>query len=174
MEEGMTRADLASRLGIAPATVRKWQVTFKDRLVTPPGVKGMSQTLILDPADVRTLSAVAALRKAGYTLEETAARLDHYLSTQPLLPELRPIEEGAAGVSPAVYVDVLRALEAAEAAAAAVTEERDYLRGRIIALEAQIVEEARRAAAAEARAEWAAARPPGFWARLLGGRRPSE
>lgn len=172
MNQGMTRADLAARLDVAPATIRKWQAVFAGRLITPPGRRGENVALILDPADVRVLSAVAELRRAGYNLAETAARLDQHLATTPptlLLPELRPIEETAAAVSPALYTDVLRALESAESAAATITEERDYLRGRIIELENRLMEEVAARAAAEERARAAGdPRPPSLWQRLTG------
>ncbi len=176
MDEGMTRADLASRLGISPATVRKWEAYFSDRMVTPPGRRGQNAPLILDPADVRTLSAVAELRARGYSLEETAARLDQHLATAapPLLPELRPLEASAATVSPGLYADALRAIEAAEATAAAVSQERDYLRRRVEDLEARLIEEAAGRAAAEERARTAGSRPGGIWAWLTGRGREAE
>lgn len=174
--EGLTRADLAARLGISPATVRKWQTVFSDHLVTPAGVKGQPAALIIDPADVRALTAVAELRKAGYSLEETAERLPNYLKSTPalMLPELQPLEGTAAGVSPALYVDSLRALEAAEATAAAVREERDYLRERIEDLERRLLEETAARAVAEERARSASGRTPTVWERITGRGRAAE
>lgn len=174
--EGLTRADLAAHLGISPATVRKWQTVFSAHLVTPPGIKGMSTPLIIDPVDVKTLTAVAELRRAGYTLDETAERLPHYLETTPalMLPELQPLEGAATGVSPALYVDSLRALEAAEATAAAIREERDYLRERVEELERRLIEEATARAVAEERARSASGRTPTVWERITGRGRAAE
>lgn len=168
----LTRAELAARIGLSAATVRKWEVEFRPWLRAQPGTRGVGQPQTYGPEDQAVFAAVAELRRAGHTIEETKQRLDHHLATtaRPLLPSLPEEGAAAASVSVARYLDVARALEAAEASAAAITEERDYLRRRLLELEAQLIEAAAARATAEERARILASAPPSLWRRLFGSR----
>lgn len=79
--EGLTRADLASRLGVSVSVLRKWEDLFSSWLVTPKGVKGYGAAKVYDPQDVRVLSLVHKMRQEGQTLEQVREGLSDRLAT---------------------------------------------------------------------------------------------
>lgn len=177
--EGLTRADLASRLGVSVSVLRKWEDLFSSWLVTPKGVKGYGAAKVYDPQDARVLALVHKMRQEGQTLEQIAEGLSSRLATAadelpadlPMLPD-RPQE-----VSLQSYVDLSGRLQATEGELSAVLEDRDYLRGQVNELQDRLLDAERRAAAAEGKLELLHdLAPPGpgdkarpsLWDRLLG------
>ena len=180
--EGLTRADLAARLGVSVSVLRKWEDLYSSWLVTPKGVKGYAAPKVYDPQDVRVLTLVHKMRQEGLTLDKIADRLTDRLATAaeevqtdlPIVPD-RPQE-----VSLTSYVDLLGRYQATEGQLQSVTEERDYLRQKLSDMEDRMLDLQARAAAAEVKLDMLQGltadqldedKPqerPSFWARLFG------
>jgi DNA-binding transcriptional MerR regulator len=74
-DDAMTITELANALGVRTSTLRFWE---KEDLVAPERVTSL-QVRIYDPASIRALRIVAALRSAGYripAIREILAALD--------------------------------------------------------------------------------------------------
>lgn len=180
--EGLTRADLASRLGVSVSVLRKWEDLFSSWLVTPKGVKGYGAAKVYDPQDVRVLSLVHRMRQEGQTLEQVREGLSDRLATAtdevsqdlPTLPD-RPQE-----VSLQSYVELSGRLQATEGELSAVLEDRDYLREQVKELHDRLLDAERRAAAAEGKLDLLGQASssqedkarPSLWDRLLGRQPP--
>ena len=149
--EGLTRADLARRLGVSVSVLRKWEDTFSPWLVTQKGVKGFGAAKVYDPQDVRVLSLVHKMRQEGLTLEQVRDGLSDRLATaaDEVAPDLPTVPDRPKEVSLQSYVDLLGRYEATEGQLQAVTEERDYLRQRVEDLQDRLLDTQARAAAAE-------------------------
>jgi len=149
--EGLTRADLASRLGVSVSVLRKWEETFSPWLVTQKGVKGFGAAKVYDPQDVRALSLVHRMRQEGLTLEQVREGLSDRLATaaDEITPDLPTVPDKPQQVSVQSYVDLLGRYEATEGQLQAVTEERDYLRQKVEDLQDKLLDVQARAAAAE-------------------------
>ena len=174
--EGLTRADLARRLGVSVSVLRKWEDSFSPWLVTQKGVKGFGAAKVYDPQDVRVLSLVHKMRQEGLTVEQVREGLSDRLATaaDEVAPDLPTVPDRPKEVSLQSYVDLLGRYEATEGELTATSAERDYLRERLRELEDKLVDAERRAARAEGERDMLAGRPPGFWQRLFGGSRSQE
>ena len=181
-EQGLTRAELAERLGMSVGALRKWEAEFSQWITTPPGVKGFGAPRVFNPHDVLVFATIAKARREGKRIDDIRAELDERLDAaerdtalgeSPLDIALGE-EQQPARVQLALYVDTLRQLEATEGELKATIEERDHLRGRLRELEDKLVDAERRAARAEGERDMLAGRPPGFWQRLFGSGQKQE
>ncbi len=166
---GLTRAELAERLGVSVGALRKWEGEFSQWITTPPGVKGYGQPRVFNPHDVLVFATIAKARREGKGIDAIraelderidAARRDEALGVSPLEAALGE-DEPPARVHLALYMDTARQLEATEGELRAVAGERDFLRERLRELEDKLVDAERRAAAAEAQRDMLAGRPAG-------------
>lgn len=150
-KEGLTRADLASRLGVSVSVLRKWEDFFASWLVTPKGVKGYAAVKVYDPQDVRVLSLVYKMRQEGKTLEQVKEDLSDRLATaaDELTPALPMLPDRPQEVSIQAYVELGGRLQATEGELRAVSEDREYLRGQVRELQDRLLDAERRAATAE-------------------------
>lgn len=149
--EGLTRVDLANRLGVSVSVLRKWEDLFDTWLVTPKGVKGYGAAKHYDPQDVRVLALVHKMRQEGQTLEQIREGLSDRLATaaDELTPDLPTLPDRPQEVSLQAYVELGGRLQATEGELKAVLENRDYLRAQLRVLQDRLLDAERRAAAAE-------------------------
>jgi DNA-binding transcriptional MerR regulator len=182
--EGLTRADLASRLGVSVSALRKWEDLYTAFLVTPKGVKGYAAKKVYDPQDVKVLALVHKMRQEGLTLDQIADQLADRLATatEEVLTDLPTVPDRPQEVSLASYVDLLGRYQATEGQLESVTEERDYLRQKLTDMEDRLLDLQARAATAEVKLDLLQGlatdqtdedKPqerPSFWARLFGPR----
>ena len=178
-ELSLTRAELATRLGVSVGALRKWEAEFSQWITTPPGVKGYGQARVFNPHDVIVFATIAKARREGRKLDDIRAELDERIaavSRDAALGE-SPLDvalgeaEPPARVQLALYMDTVKMLEATEGELHATAAERDYLRERLRELEDKLVDAERRAARAEGERDMLAGRPLGFWQRLFSGNR---
>lgn len=150
-ETGLTRADLAARLGVSVSALRKWEEAFGAWLVTPKGTKGYAAPKVYDPQDVRVLSLVKRMRQEGLTVEQIQDQLSDRLSTatEEVSEDLPLVQDKPQQVQLQSYVDLLGRYQATEGQMVSLTEERDYLRQRLADMEDKLLETQARAAAAE-------------------------
>lgn len=181
-ELGLTRAELSKRLDVSVGALRKWEAEFSQWITTPPGVKGYGAPRVFNAHDVMVFATIARARREGKRMDDIRAELDERLAAASREEALgvSPLDaavgdaEPPARVQVALYLDVVKALEATEGELKATSAERDYLRERLRELEDALVDAERRAARAEGERDMLAGRPPGFWQRLFGGSRPQE
>lgn len=179
---GLTRVELAERLGVSVGALRKWESQFSQWITTPPGVKGFGAPRVFNPHDVLVFATIAKARREGRRVDDIRAELDARVdeAERDAALGVSPLDVAAGDAEPparvqlALYMDSLRQLEATEGELRATAAERDYLRERLRELEDKLVDAERRAARAEGERDMLAGRPPGFWQRLFGGSRQQE
>lgn len=175
----LTRAQLAQRIGFSQSVIRKWEKDFAEFVTSPPGQKGLAKARVYNLDDILLFGTIAQLRSEGFPLDkirdllpdrlaQARERLDEAVGVPPVDAALGEEEAQPARVQLALYMDVVKALEATEGELSATREERDYLRERLRELEEKLMDATGRAAAAEAQRDMLAGRPPSFWQRLFG------
>lgn len=168
----LTRNQLADRLGLSSAVIRKWERLFSEYLVSAGGVKGVARARTYPDEDVVLFSIVAAMRNEGLSLDAIGDLLPERLANaRAQLGEglARTVDYLPASTDKgqlALY-EAVRQLEAVTGTLAAVEEERDYLRGRIVEMEGQLNDATARAVAAEVERDMLAGRGVGWWQRFL-------
>ena len=75
-EQGLTRAELAERLGMSVGALRKWEAEFSQWITTPPGVKGFGAPRVFNPHDVLVFATIAKARREGKGIAAIRAELD--------------------------------------------------------------------------------------------------
>lgn len=125
---------LAQQLGCSYSTIRKYEREFAAWMVTPPGVSSQGVARVYLDADIKTLSAIHALRSGGVSFEDMkAGELDKALAsgTWTHTPENVREEPGtqanASLVPLSQHVALLGKYQATEGELAAVSDERDRL-----------------------------------------------
>lgn len=152
----VTRAELAKQLGCSYSTIRKYEREFGAWLKTPPGISSQGVARHYLAEDVKTLTAVHALRVAGVSFEDLkAGELDKALAsaTWTHTPEQVREDEGAqanAGLVPLnQHVALLGKYQATEGELAAVSEERDRLLAELERTRERLLEAEKSASRAE-------------------------
>lgn len=180
---GMTRHDIAESLGVTVSAVRLYEREFGRWMKAEKGEFGRGRAKTYGREDVNLFRFVRSQAKAGHSFDEIRQVLMESGGVPPFSEIVDEDVFAAASGQPGgetagqnqlvpmnQYVAVVARMAAAEGERRAISEQVEYLRGRVAELERQVVENAERAAVAETKAAVLAAAggQPSWWKRVLG------